>query len=322
MDAWLQIGLGGAGGVGLVVFVLAVGLVVWACMIEPRLLLDVRRERAVVPHLPADLDGSYLAFLADFQVGMWWGNSAMVRRALREAVQAEPLAIIVGGDLLYHGDEEEVRQVIALMERALGSEIPVIITLGNHDYGLGDEDEEPDLEIADCLVERLQDRGGIVLRNTRHELCKEGGPLHIVGVESRWSSRVDIASALDGLGPGEPRVVVVHNPATFAELPPGAAPVTLAGHTHGGQIRFPFLPRSTSWLRIATQGELFADGWSDTHFGEQGNRLYVNRGIGFSLLPVRFRCRPELTLFRLTSESSTGALTHHNDLQSDQKLHT
>ena len=89
----------------------------------------------------------------------------------------------------------------------------------------------------------------------------------------------------------------MHNPDSFEPLPSGTAPLAMAGHTHGGQVRLPFLPE-WSWMTFAKEDEVHADGWIDG-YGQPGNRLYVNRGIGFSIIPIRINCPPEITLFTL-----------------------
>ena len=66
-----------------------------------------------------------------------------------------------------------------------------------------------------------------------------------------------------------------------------------------GQVRLPFTP-DWSWLTFAREDTIHADGWID-EYGEPGNQLYVNRGIGMSELPIRFNCIPELTFFTLES---------------------
>ena len=90
----------------------------------------------------------------------------------------------------------------------------------------------------------------------------------------------------------------MHNPDTFATVPTGAAPLAVAGHTHGGQLRIPFTPQWT-WLTYLAEDRIHADGWIED-YGRAGNRLYVNRGIGFSQLPLRINCPPEITFFTLT----------------------
>ena len=89
----------------------------------------------------------------------------------------------------------------------------------------------------------------------------------------------------------------MHEPDSFAAFPANAAPLALAGHTHGGQIRIPFTD-DWSWMSLFVNEKVRADGWI-SDFGQAGNRLYVNRGIGFSSFPIRINCRPELTVFTL-----------------------
>lgn len=93
----------------------------------------------------------------------------------------------------------------------------------------------------------------------------------------------------------------MHEPDTFPVIPAGAAPLAFAGHTHGGQVRIPFTD-DWSWMSLLVDKEIHGEGWIDGH-GQPGNRLYVNRGIGFSNLPIRINCQPELTVFTLRSES-------------------
>ncbi|MFB6373642.1 MAG: metallophosphoesterase, partial [Bradymonadaceae bacterium] len=99
---------------------------------------------------------------------------------------------------------------------------------------------------------------------------------------------------------GAHRFVTMHHPDTFAKFPAGTAPVTLAGHTHGGQIQLPGLPR-WSWIALSKKDEVHADGWIPD-YGKAGNDLYVNRGIGMSVVPMRINCVPEMTVMTLQDE--------------------
>ncbi len=67
------------------------------------------------------------------------------------------------------------------------------------------------------------------------------------------------------------------------------------------------MPESKTWLDIALPREVVAEGWAADSIGRGNNRLYVSRGIGFSLLPIRFFCRPELTIFNLSQKRDTLA---------------
>ncbi len=122
----------------------------------------------------------------------------------------------------------------------------------------------------------------------------------LVGIGARWPNEDRPEAALSGVSDGAPRFVMMHNPNSFEAFPAGTAPVAVAGHTHGGQVRVPFLAE-WSWLKIVEDDEIHVDGWIEG-FGEPGNQLYVNRGIGFSVAPIRINCRPEITLFTLRPE--------------------
>jgi uncharacterized protein len=77
----------------------------------------------------------------------------------------------------------------------------------------------------------------------------------------------------------------------------GAAALAVAGHTHGGQFRLPFTPEWT-WMTYTTSDQVHTDGFSEG-YGADDNTLYVNRGIGFSVVPFRLNSPPELTYFTL-----------------------
>lgn len=116
-------------------------------------------------------------------------------------------------------------------------------------------------------------------------------------IDSRRADQADVSQALADVSSEQARVVLMHNPDTFKELPANSAPLAVAGHTHGGQIRVPGFPQ-TSWLRFVQEDEVYADGWAKG-YGQPGNNLYVNTGIGMSIVPIRLFCPPEVTLFTL-----------------------
>lgn len=275
-------------------------LAIWG-LVEPRILLDVREEEAIVPGLPEAWEGRTVALLADLQVGMWLDNTDMVRRTVRRAVALNPALILIAGDFVYHADSAVVRQAVDLVRPLSDSDTRVVAVLGNHDYSLSGPEDDPRGDLADYLVAQLASAGVTVLENESTSI--EG--LHVVGIGSDWAGRARPAVALGGVPAGSPRIVFMHNPISFREIPAHDAPLALAGHTHGGQIRVPMTP-SESWLHIARQREVIADGWGEDGIGAEGNRLYVNRGLGFSLLPIRIRCRPELTILTLRAPAHSS----------------
>lgn len=282
---------------GALVAIVGLGLI-WGTAVEPRFLLDVRRTEASLEGLPAAWEGRRIAVLADLQIGMWLDNVRMVRRVVRTTLDARPDVVLIAGDFVYRPDSSVVREAVELVRPLGDSGIPVFAVLGNHDYALSKPDGEPDYVTAGYLQESLEAAGIDVLENESTVLETGGGRLHLVGVGSAWAGRSRPVQALAHVPAGAPRVIFMHNPVGFRDFAPGTAPLVLAGHTHGGQIRLPLLP-SGSWLSIATPREVIADGWSTGDVGAPGNRAYVSRGVGFSRLPLRLFCRPELTLLTL-----------------------
>lgn len=286
-------------------FALVLVLLVWGVAIEPRFLLDVQEHRAEIPNLPSEWAGEKVAFLADFQVGMWWDNTGMVEKAVEAAIEAAPAVILIGGDFVYKPDSTVIREAVSLMAPLGASGIPVFAVLGNHDYSIDKRDSESREALARFLEEELEAAGIEVLHNEARAVDGPGAaPLFVVGVGSEWAGKSQPVDAVAGVPNAAPRVLIAHNPVIFRDLPAHSAALAIAGHTHGGQVRLPFTP-SESWLDIARSREVVADGWAADTIGAAGNRLYVSRGIGFSNVPVRIFCRPELSIFTLQPSDGT-----------------
>lgn len=304
-------------------------LLVWGVLIEPRF-FDVEEETVEIPALPAEWEGRQIAVIADLQVGMWFNNTDTLADVVDTIVERRPAAVLIAGDFLYHptdddGEEEvreetqedqadiryEIEKVNGLLRPLIDAQIPVYAVLGNHDYAM-ETPEAVKLEwVARELAAALEQNGIEVLENRAapiRQTGQNGAPaaagqnsLYIVGIGSHYAGRAQPAAAVSQVPAGAPRLVFMHSPDSFAELPAGSAPLAVAGHTHGGQVRLPFMP-NWSWLEYKVKGEAHADGWI-RDFGQPGNRLYVNRGIGFSKLPVRINCFPELTMITLRRQS-------------------
>lgn len=274
-------------------------LLAWG-LSEPYL-LDVEFEPAPVAGLPPAWEGQRFAQISDLQVGMWADNSPTVRRAARRLLALRPAFVVISGDFVYHAaeePEEALNEVLAQLGPLLASDIPVLAVLGNHDYAMPHPYVLPDRRLARRVAARLAAAGVRVLHNEAVALTTAGArPLYVVGIGAHWPEEDDTAAALVEVPANAARVVVMHNPGSFPALPAGTAPLAVAGHTHGGQIRLPFTPE-WSWLTFTQADQVHADGWI-TDYGAPGNRLYVNRGIGFSLIPLRINAVPEVTVFTL-----------------------
>ena len=288
---------------GLAVFALAWGL------IEPHT-ISVERYEVELEGLPEAWEGRQVAVVSDFQVGMWLDNTGAVDRAMQRLAEERPKLVLILGDFIYHGAEDasgRIDHVVELIDPLGAADVPVYAVLGNHDYSVASyQDPSVDETRARALRTALEGTGVQVLQNETVPVAPYGEveseteqaeALYLVGIGARMPNKARAELALQGVPEGAARVVMMHNPGTFANVPAHAAPLGVAGHTHGGQIRIPFTP-TWSWVTYLKEDQIHVDGWI-RDYGEPGNRLYVNRGIGFSKVPLRINCPPEITVFTL-----------------------
>ncbi len=289
MSRWLK-------RIGAALGILLALVLVYGVFVEPRIILDEERAEVPLPRVGEGLAGTEVAVVSDLQLGMWFANTGMVERAIETIVAAEPDVALLGGDFLYSTDpsiERQIDTLMGLLDPLLNSGIPTFAVLGNHDHAVGAADE---------LTTALEDAGVPVLRNEAAPVPglegADGEALHVVGVGPDRPGLADVDEALADVPDGAPRVVLMHNPTVFPELPPSSAPLTLAGHTHCGQVTLPGAPR-WAYLALTSEERIVADGWAPEDYGAEGNRMFVTCGIGFSLAPIRVNAPPQVAFFEL-----------------------
>ena len=269
----------------------AVGMAGYTWQVEPHWEAVVERSMPVRA-LPRSLEGARLAQISDLHIGPLVDDDYLIG-AFGRAAALRPDIVVVTGDLLTHsearGDAQyaQLRDVLTHIPRG---RLGTFGILGNHDYGRSWSEES----VARRVIGEAERAGIRMLRNTATSV--EG--LDIVGVDDLWAGAADPAAALRQRT-SDAGIVLCHNPdALDAAQWSGYRGWVLAGHTHGGQCKPPFLPPPLLPVRNRryTAGEIAL---------EDGRRLYINRGLGH-LTKVRFNARPEITLFTLSRDSPAG----------------
>jgi len=228
-----------------------------------------------------------IAVLTDLHVGSPFNGMSKLRRAVALTNDTHPDVICLLGDLVIQGvigGRFVEPETIAAELRNLRAPGGVVAVLGNHDGWL-DHDR----------VQRALDANGIrVVEERAVKIESHAGPVWIAGISDLWTGRHDIRAALAAVTDADaPVILLTHNPDVFPDVPPRVT-LTVAGHTHGGQVRLPFIGRPIVPSRF---GQRYAAG----HIVEGGRHLFVATGIGTSILPVRFRVPPAVTVLTLTS---------------------
>jgi predicted MPP superfamily phosphohydrolase len=217
--------------------------------------------------------------LSDFHRS-WCVSQAFLDRVVVQANALKPDVALLTGDFVTRSSNYMSSCIHSL--RRLQTRSGSFAVLGNHDYACDAFSGGP------RITEALQSIQITTLTNRSARL--ENG-LNIVGIDDCWLGAPDPEAAFRAVRTNEPAIAMTHNPGYFPALG-GYNCVTLAGHTHGGQINIPLLTRSLMARRAR-----YLKGWFRSPEGP--GRMYVSRGLGVVGIPLRLRCDPEIVLFEL-----------------------
>lgn len=196
-------------------------------------------------------------------------------RKMLEVLQAEQpdLIAITGDSINVTSNYPGLREVLAQMHAPLG----VWVVRGNHEDWWPVKNEQEFYESA----------GTNLLLNSSAEVRKG---VWLIGFDDLYGGRPDAEKAFAGVPESAYKIALFHSP-PFFEAAAGRCDLALAGHTHGGQVRLPLI--GPLWLPPFSG--TFVAGW----FERQGTRMYVSRGVGTSIIDVRFLSRPEIAIITI-----------------------
>ena len=256
----------------------------YAYYIEPNW-IEIRALELKLPHLATEFNGYKIVQLSDIHV-----DKQMKKQYLNHLFglvnKQEPDLIALTGDYVTHGYEKFIPNLATLTQ--LKPKDKTVAVLGNHDYSSKTHTQG--------IKQILQETNILNLDNTVYSL-KRGNPmLHIAGVDDVWKQKDRLDLVLQQLPQAGAAILLAHEP-DFADVSAatGRFDLQLSGHSHGGQIRLPFLKPPI----LPILGSKYYKG-----LYKVGKMLqYTNRGIGFTHLHLRFNSRPEITVFTLVAES-------------------
>jgi len=251
-----------------------------------------RAQPHVVRHLHLKIAGwprwprpMRIAFLSDFHTGSHAGDIARLTAIVAEASRLVPDVVLFGGDYVnmqpFGGGRVPPNTIAAILSR-LEAPLGRFAVLGNHDYNYGER----------AVADALERHNITVLRYERLTVQFENHFVDIVGIPDAHIARSEAYALLAKLSPDRPTIVLAHDPVWFAHVPLGPH-ITLAGHTHGGQIRFPGI----GVIRNASKAPLR---WSHGLSHEKGRYLHVTSGLGTSGVPLRWGVPPEFAVLDVT----------------------
>jgi hypothetical protein len=247
--------------------------------------------------LPEAWNGFRIAQLSDFHYDPYF-SVIPLRKAVEILNPLKPDLIVLTGDFVtvpvfagkahrpaFAAGVEPCSEILARMQAASG----LFACLGNHDAGTD----------AAHITSTLQARGIQVLRNRSLPLQRNGSRLWISGVDDVLEGQASLDLALRGIPVGEPVLLLAHEPDFALQTSRRPVDLQLSGHSHGGQIRIPFVGAPY----LPELGRRFPRGM----YKIGRLTLYTNVGIGTIRVPLRFDCPPEITLFTLRSPAAGAA---------------
>lgn len=255
-----------------------------------RVWLDISLLEIYIEGLAPAFDGYRIAHFGDVHFDGWMTT----RRRLDDLVACinaqQPDLIAFTGDLVTHRTAFREPDLIAPL-RALDARDGKVAVMGNHDHRAGTES-----------LARVLDEGGFIdLNNAVHTIRRGADCLHVAGVDSLLRHRARLDLVLRQLPDDGTAILLAHEP-SFADVSASTErfALQLSGHTHGGQIRIPLLTHAliAGYTRRPLSGVMSVGGML----------LHVNRGIGTVGVPLRFNCRPELSVITLRSYTAAKTL--------------
>ncbi len=250
-----------------------------------RSLFVVKEEEIRIAGWPEGLDGFRIAQLSDLHIGSLTSRR-LVERWIEASNAAAPDLVVLTGDLVTSGTvfHEDIANYMGRLRAPAG----VVSVMGNHDYFGGGEP----------LLTLLRARGVRVLQNQSELVEKNGARFRLAGVDDTWTRRANLEKALEEATGSEKTILLAHDPELFPMAAEAGVAFTLSGHTHGGQIAFPWLAKRFS---LAHLSQSYVVG----RYEKKGALLYVHPGLGTTGPPIRFGVAPAIVVHTLRSAAPT-----------------
>jgi predicted MPP superfamily phosphohydrolase len=258
-----------------------------------RLNLETTHQRIKLARLPKAFHGFRIAQLSDIHIGPFMPTEE-VRKYVAITNELRPDLVVLTGDFINWDPATQSAVVEALV--GLKAPFGAFGCLGNHELWS---------ETEDSLSRLFAARRIRILRQTNALLELQAEKLNLIGVDFQSTRRMGppgtglVRAYLVGverlMQPDIANILLSHNPNTFDRAAELGIDLTLAGHTHGGQVNLEFIHPSLTPARLITD---YVKGW----FQRGAAQLYVNRGIGTFGIPIRFGSPPEITVFELVRE--------------------
>jgi uncharacterized protein len=264
---------------------------VYARGVEPRW-FKIKTIDLNIPGLAAVFEGYRIVQLTDIHARSGVMDRQMLERVAKLANEQQPDLIALTGDYITR-TPEQAGEMLKNAFSQLRANDGVVAVMGNHERGYG-EDITP-IEVA------LYAGKANILNNAVYSIDRQGSKLNIAGVDDVMFGLANLPKTIAKLPKTGTNILLAHEP-DFGDTSAATRrfALQLSGHSHGGQIVLPFIPRVTPpW------GKKYINGL----YQIRGMQLYVSPGVGTTGTPKsRFNCRPEISILVLHQDLNSELL--------------
>lgn len=242
-------------------------LLIYTIIIEPNILTVTRLKL-----FDKDLKGLKIVFASDFHFKPY--EKYRLKKIVKKINEQNADIIILGGDYV-NGHKKGASldvNTIAYEFSKIRSKYGTYAVMGNHDGWQGKYE----------IIKAFENYGIKVLENSNADLPE----FTLAGVEDLQTGSPSVENALKGINPSKPVILLSHTPDIIKDVP-SHVKLNLAGHTHGGQV---VLPTKGPLIVPSEFGTKYAYGWKEE------KNIFISRGLGTSILPIRFYCPPEIAV--------------------------
>jgi predicted MPP superfamily phosphohydrolase len=237
-----------------------------------------------VKNLPEELEGKTLMQISDIHVGRRFDHRYIIDSFTKARELAPDFVVYTGDYVSTYKDEVPYKELREVLDNSVKGKLGTVAILGNHDYGRN----WSQAGVADNISELLTEYGITALRNKQTNV--EG--LNVIGLDDYWGLNFKPDVVMRAYDHTEANIILCHNPDVCdLDVWNNYKGWILAGHTHGGQCKPPFLPPPM----LPVKNKKYTAGKIEL---TEERTLYINRALGH-LWQVRFNVRPEITIFTL-----------------------
>lgn len=238
-----------------------------------------------VPNLSRAFSGFRIVHLTDLHYG-FLVPLAVIRYVVDRVNRLNRDLVICTGDYVHERAATTQIDAVWPVLSALKAPLGVLSVLGNHDHWA-------DTGRSQQWLDKTEQN----LRHKAKVIEKDGGRLWFAGAGDLWEDHRNVDEVLNGIPDSDCRIVLAHNPDTADTEFANRVDLMISGHTHGGQVDIPFIGPPI----LPVQNKTYSSGLKTS---PRGTRVFISKGIGWAIYPVRFNCVPEIAVLELVSSKA------------------